>query len=50
MTSNYYKDYIPYTSLEKAFDLIGMKAEKFMKEEKNETKLEIEDIFEEFIC
>lgn len=51
VTSNYDKEYIPYSSLEKALALLGMEAEVFKKDEKDkidETDLGIDDIFEEF--
>ncbi len=50
VTSNYDNKYIPYTSLEKAFSLIGMDASIFKMEEKEKSDevLYIEDIFEEF--
>lgn len=51
VTSNYEKDYIPYSSLEKTLALLGMEAEVFKKEEKEkvgEIDLELDDIFEEF--
>lgn len=48
VTSNYEKDYIPYSSLEKALSLIGMESEIFRKDKKDEENLNIDDIFEEF--
>lgn len=48
VTSNYEKDYIPYSSLEKALSLIGMDTEIFKKDQKDEDHLDIDDIFEEF--
>lgn len=50
VTSNYENEYIPYTSLEKAFSLIGIDPLIFKKEEqkKIEDQFNIEDIFREF--
>jgi len=48
VTSNYEKDYIPYSSLEKSLALIGMDSEIFKKEKQDEDELDIKDIFEEF--
>lgn len=48
VTSNYENGYIPFASLQKTLALIGVDAEIFKKEEKNENELDIEDIFEEF--
>ena len=50
VTSNYENEYIPYTSLEKAFSLIGIDPLIFKKEEqkKIEDQFDIEDIFQEF--
>ncbi|MGB4438647.1 MAG: ImmA/IrrE family metallo-endopeptidase [Sedimentibacter sp.] len=48
VTSNYEKDYIPYSSLEKSLALIGMDSEIFKKEKQEEDELDIKDIFEEF--
>jgi Zn-dependent peptidase ImmA (M78 family) len=48
VTSNYENGYIPFTSLQKTLALIGIDAEIFKKEEKNQKELDIEDIFEEF--
>lgn len=48
VTSNYEKDYIPYASLQKALELVGMDADIFKKEEISEEELDIDDIFEEF--
>ncbi|QVK17139.1 ImmA/IrrE family metallo-endopeptidase [Mycoplasmatota bacterium] len=48
VTSNYDKKYIPYSSLEKAFALIGMDSSIFKKEENDEEILDLDDIFEEF--
>lgn len=46
--SNYENGYIPYSSLQKTLALIGINAENFRKEEKNEDELDIDDIFKEF--
>lgn len=46
--SNYENEYIPYNSLQKTLALIGIDAEVFKKEEKNEEELDIDDLFEEF--
>ena len=46
--SNYENGYIPYSSLQKTLALIGIDAEIFKKEEKNEDEFDIDDIFEEF--
>lgn len=54
VTSNYDNNYIPYSSLEKAFSLIGMDASVFKNEnrkninENSDENLDIEDIFKEF--
>ncbi len=51
VTSNYKKEYIPYSSLEKALALLGMDSSIFKKEEEeklNEATLDLDDIFEEF--
>ena len=48
VTSNYEKNYIPYSSLEKSLALIGMDSEIFKKEKQDEDELDIKDIFEEF--
>jgi len=51
VTSNYEKEYIPYSSLEKALALIGMDSLIFKKEEKDgedEEDFGLDDIFEEF--
>ena len=46
--SNYENDYIPYSSLEKSFNLIGMDPKVFKKEKQNNEKLDFREIFEEF--
>lgn len=46
--SNYENGYIPFTSLQKALNLIGMDAEIFKKEEQGDAELDIDDIFGEF--
>lgn len=47
--SNYNNDYIPFSSLQKALNLLGLDAEVFKKEDKQEDEQpDIDDIFEEF--
>lgn len=48
VTSNYEKEYIPYSSLEKALDLLGMESTIFKKEPEEEVSLELDDVFGEF--
>ena len=50
VTSNYENKYIPFSSLEKALNLIGMDASMFKEESEDETEedLDIDKIFKEF--
>lgn len=49
VTSNYENDYIPFSSLKNALNLLGMDAEMFKKEEVvDDEEINIDDIFEEF--
>ena len=49
VTSNYEKDYIPFSSLEKAFQLIGKDAAFLKKPESNtQNEIDLADVFKEF--
>ena len=47
VTSNYNNDYIPYSSLQKALNLLNIDAEVFKKESEKEKDIDLDDIFEE---
>ncbi len=48
VTSNYDNDYIPFSSLESAFQLLGQDATPFVKTTSQEEEIDLDDLFEEF--